>query len=270
MKLIDENNLKRIELDLLKEIRDICVAQNINYSLCGGTLLGAVRHKGFIPWDDDIDIFMVRKDYDKFIDFCINNETPFKLICNKVNQKYGYLFAKVYSEQTVIREEDTYTNDFNIGVFVDIFPIDFLGDTFDKAKKHLHKTRFKRELLVACNWKNFFRSKTRAWYHEPIRYIFYILSRFFSSTNIINSIEKKYLKNKTAYSGCICGSYRNKEILPSYIFEKYITIDFEGEPFSCIENYDAYLSSIYGDYMQLPPEEKRISHHMFTAFYIDK
>lgn len=269
-KEITLDEMKKIELDIMKEIHKICEEQNINYFLSGGTLLGAVRHKGFIPWDDDIDILLPRTDYERFIDYCINNETPFKLICNKTDPNYGYLFAKAVDTSTVLIEDFANKNGSEMGVFVDIFPLDGVGDTMDEAIKQLNKTRFYRELLIAANWKRFARSKTKAWYYEPIRFAFFVLSRFFSYKSLIDKIESKYPKENfesKKYSACICGAYRNKEICLSETYTEYIMLPFEDCLFRCPKKYENYLINVYGDYMKLPPEEKRITHHSFKAYY---
>ncbi|MBQ9782572.1 MAG: LicD family protein [Clostridia bacterium] len=259
-----------IMLNILSEIDEICRNNGINYSLCGGSLLGAIRHKGFIPWDDDIDIFMPRPDYEKFLSYCQNNKTNFGLLCSDTNEKYGYLFAKAYDTSTVIKEDLTLSKNFEIGVYVDVFPIDGLADTYEQAIKVFNKTKFKRELLVARNWDKFERSKTRAWYYEPIRFGFFLISRLSSKKKLVSKIQKVYKKidfYNVEYVGTICGSYRNKEIMKREIYEGYIDVEFEGKTFKAIKNYDSYLSGIYGDYMKLPPKEKQVSHHYFTAYW---
>jgi lipopolysaccharide cholinephosphotransferase len=180
------------------------------------------------------------------------------------------LFAKAMAKNTVLKEENNNPKNIEMGVYVDVFPIDGLADTFEDAEKKFGKSRFKRELLVASNWKKFFRSKTRKWYYEPIRFAFFILSRFANPAKLIASIEKIYpeeLFDKTKYSACVCGSYRSREIAEKEVYTEYIDIEFEGKTFMGLKNYDKYLSNIYGDYMKLPPKEKQVSHHMFEAYY---
>ncbi|MBO6261672.1 MAG: LicD family protein [Bacilli bacterium] len=269
MRKLELNEIKNRELIILNEIDHICKQESIRYSLCGGTLLGAVRHKGFIPWDDDIDIMMLRHDYEKFICYCKNNKTKFGLIDSNVNKEYGYLFSKAYDKETLIREKLMESSNLNIGVFVDIFPVDYLGDTFKEAKHILNKTRFWRELLVARNWECFKKSKTHGLIYEPVRLFFYIISRFYKKEKLINRIYRinaKYNKQRRKYSGCICGSYRNKEIMPTNVFEDYSSLLFEGTPYSVFRNFDLYLSNLYGDYMQLPSIEKRVAHHTFDCY----
>lgn len=262
--------MKQIELRVLKQIREICEAQGFRYFLVGGTLLGAVRHQGFIPWDDDIDIGMPRPDYERFIDYCLSHDVPFKVMCNRSEKNYGYLYAKAMAPDTVILEESSNRYDVDMGIYVDIFPVDGLGDTRAEAVKKLNKTRFKRELLVAANWKKFSRSKTRPVYYEPIRLAFFCMSRGSSFGKLIRKIESCYDKDgfdKKNFVGAVCGAYRNREIVPREVVAETVSLPFEDTEFRCPKEYDAYLTAIYGDYMKLPPEEKRITHHSFQAYY---
>lgn len=261
--------LKKIELNLLIQIDKICREQGLRYSLIGGTLLGAVRHQGFIPWDDDIDIAMPRPDYEHFLTYCHNNCPQFLTICNKYEPKYGYLFAKICDANTIMIEKNANKNDISLGVYVDVFPIDGLGKTKKEAMKIFDRTEFQRELLVAANWRRYFRSKTHAWFYEPVRFIFYLLSRCVNFKRQIISIEKKTIKNsfdESKFCGAVCGAYRKKEIMPQEVYSEYVEMLFEGRFFLVLKNYDYYLTHIYGDYMQLPPEGKRVTHHMFSAY----
>ena len=266
------DELKLIELETLESIHKICEEQNIRYSLAGGTLLGAIRHGGFIPWDDDIDLIMPRPDYNKLIEYCKNNETPFKLICHETDDKYSYLFAKAVNPNTVIIEENGSRADTELGIFVDIFPVDGLADDFESAKRKFNEHRIRRELLIAYNWKKFFRSKTRSIIYEPIRLACFILSRFVSAKKLISKIQKQYPPEafeKCKYSAAVCGVYRTKEIIETQVYSEYRDITFEGKTFKAMKNCEIYLEHLYGDYMKLPPEEKRVSHHMFTAYWKD-
>ena len=271
-KMISLEELKKIELDVLVEVHKVCMEQGFRYSLAGGTLIGAIRHGGFIPWDDDIDIFMPRPDYNRFIEYCINNETAFKLISTETDEKYAYVFAKAVNPNTTIIEGGGNRSNVDMGVYVDIFPIDGLADDIESAKKQFNKHRFRREMLIAYNWKRYFRSKTRSIIYEPIRLGFYVLSRFANPHKLIAKIQKQFPEgdfDKYAFSGSVGGAYRTKEILPREVYSEYTDIQFEGKTFRTIKNYEAYLTTIYGDYMKLPPVENQVSHHMFEAFWKD-
>lgn len=266
---IDIEELKKIQLELLSAVHNICEKENLRYSLGGGSLLGAVRHKGYIPWDDDIDIMMPRPDYDAFIAYCLSHDIPYKIHSWETDKDYVDLSAKFYDPKTVLEDENM-VNGSKIGVNIDIFPIDGLGNTYKKAVKAFKSTAFKRNLLIAKQWKKFFRSKTHAWYFEPFRFAFFVLSRFVSKRRLFKKILKKYTKidfNSVNFAGAVGGSYREKEVLHQTVFTEYIELPFEELNFKAIKAYDTYLSSIYGDYMKLPPEEKRVSHHTFKAYY---
>lgn len=269
-KKIGLDKLKEIELNLLIQIDEICREQGFRYSLIGGTLLGAVRHQGFIPWDDDIDIAMPRPDYERFLTYCHDNCPQFLTICNRYEPKYGYLFAKICDANTVMIEKNLNKNDIQLGVYVDIFPLDGLGENQKEALKIFSRTEFQRELLVASNWKRYFRSKTHAWYYEPIRLGFFLLSRFVNFRKQILSIEKRCLRHnfdQSEFCGALCGVYRKREVMPRNVYAEYIELQFEGKNFLALKDYDYYLSHIYGDYMKLPPEEQRVTHHMFEAYF---
>ena len=272
MEKLSLDEIKKIELSVLKDFHEICIKNNYNYSLAGGSLLGAVRHKGFIPWDDDIDVMMPRSDYEKFLNYCNQNQVPFGIVNSRVDNEYGDLTSKIYALNTVIEDELIYTSK-EIGLHIDIFPIDNLGSTYEDAKKHYFKTAFLREKLNASNWKKFTRSKTHGLAYEPFRLFFYLISRFSKKEKIVKKIEDYYINleiNHVEYAGAVGGCYRVKEILPVKVFNEYQDILFENNYFKAIKNYDAYLKSLYGDYMKLPPVEKQAGHHTFSAYYKEK
>ncbi len=260
-------DIKSVSLEVLRQIHEICESEKIKYSLAYGTLLGASRHKGFIPWDDDIDIAMLRNDYDRFISYCSSHEVPFSLKTVDSDKKYHYLFAKACNNNTVVEEIYSNRDKCELGIYVDIFPIDYIGDTEEVSKKNLDSTSFLRNLLVAYNWKSYFKSNTGKWYVEPVRLAFFFISRGINIHKIENKIQQYYLKiNGTKYvANSVDNTYGKKEIMPAEYFEEYELIQFENYEFYSIKKRDEYLKRIYGDYMKLPPVEKRVTHHTFLA-----
>ena len=270
MKDITFDEVKEIELDVLRQFHSICEEKGFHYSLLGGTLLGAVRHKGFIPWDDDIDVTMTRPEYEKFKAFCKANRTAFELICNDFYPGYGYMFAKLANPDTMIIDDNVDRYGLKKGLGLDIFIYDGMGNTLEEAVKRYNSTRVERELLVAANWKHYFFSKTHAWYYEPARFALYVASRPVDFTRLIRRIEKKYEKNdfnNYKYVGNLCSDMREKSILQRNCFDSYVELEFEGEHFMAMKGYKEYLTALFGDYMQLPPVEKRVTHHTFKAYW---
>ena len=272
MTILDMDKAKKLEIEILDEIDKICKKYNLRYSLGYGTLLGAIRHNGFIPWDDDIDIIMPRPDYEKFVKIFNNESTKMELICYETNPNYLDLAAKVYHSETHIYDENirVTNDDAKIGLFVDVFPIDGLGETKKDACNMYAKSEIKRNILIASTWKKFFFSKTRSWVYEPIRFVLFSLSRILSTKNLvfrILAICKSKEFDNTKYVGVVCSPYKKKDIFDRDIFSNFISIEFENKQYSSIEKYDDYLKQIYGDYMKLPPIENRVTHHTFKAFY---
>lgn len=269
MKQLTLKEIQKIELNILNSFHEYCEQNGLRYSLGGGTLLGAIRHKGFIPWDDDIDVMMPRPDYERFIMSFPKLNPQFDLITYKTVDGYNGLFAKISDSSTVI-VDDNLTLDFEIGINIDVFPIDGLGMTKNDALKVFSKTSFDREILNACLWKHFFISKTHSLFFEPVRLILFLISRFVNPKTLLKRVDKVSLSNNfedSQYAGCVSGSYRNREIMLKDSFLHYFDVQFEGSNFRAIVDYDSYLTKHYGDYMSLPSREKQITHHTFNAYY---
>lgn len=268
---MNELNLKEIQqiaFDILCEFDDFCQIQSLRYSLGGGSLLGAIRHKGFIPWDDDIDIMMPRPDYERFLELASEEEFSFNCLSNQATPGYDDLFCKLSDKSTFVIDSSTKLP-YEMGVSIDIFPIDGLGDSLDSALKNFSSTKFKRELLIASRWQKFFRSKTRSIWVEPIRMGFFCFSRFVNGQKLSKTIDSEIKKidfDSSQFAGCVSGVYREKEIMKTEVFQNYTDVPFEDRTFKSISNYHDYLTQHYGDYMQPPKKDKQVSHHT-AKFY---
>ena len=258
MRKINLDELKQIQLNLLKEVHDFCMERGLRYSLGGGTLLGAVRHKGYIPWDDDIDLMMPRIDYDIFV----KEFSGYKsfLVCGAYenDKSFIYPFAKVYDNRTQLKEKDFKGG---IGVNIDVFPID------GYPNKNINKWEFFFFIVKMKFMMKAFYLKTkekRSWKKIP----FLILSDSYVKERA-NHLTRKYKCENTVFWGVVMGRYEEKECYSHTVFSEYIELEFENLKFYAIKDYDTYLMGHYGDYMVLPPVEKQKRHHQTEAFWID-
>lgn len=262
---VSDDDVKGISLDLLQRVHDFCHKYNIRYSLAYGTLLGAVRHKGFIPWDDDLDIIMLRPDYDRFIaTFNKQADSRYCVASFESDPNFHYPFAKVVNNSTV-NDELGYNK---YGVSIDLFPIDKLPKNELIAKKLLQKQSLLWHLfmLKSMRW-----NKERSLRMNLLMALLKLILYFFSFSYLSErsrKLSRKYENLIGDYNlGCLFGPYGIKEIMPKEIFETSDSLLFEERYYSCLKDYDRYLSSIYGNYLQLPPLEKRVSHHSINAVW---
>ena len=249
-----------VEVEILNEIDRICKKHKIKYFLVGGTLLGAVRHKGFIPWDDDIDIAMLRDDYDKFINICLNTDElsdQYFMHSDITDDNYWLPYIKVRKNNTTFSEKFLKDYDTHKGIFVDIFPL----ENIKKEKGFFQKLRalFVKSIGETIYYKKDFWELNNC-RRKSIVFVFNLFS-----TKFLKKLRDKLLlinrNKKTEYVGCIVGAYSfEKEIFKNEFLFPLKTIEFEGNKYPCFKNVDYYLTKLYSDYMQLPPEEKRITH----------
>lgn len=255
-------HLQKLELMILKDFINICDENNIKYFMCGGSLLGAVRHNGFIPWDDDIDIIMFRSDYEKFVEIYNNNPLDkYELLTPENNSDYFLLFSKIILKGTKFEEWWDKQVDFNLGIFLDIFILDTAPSNKFIRKLHLYKVRILNRLIAisALKYENY--PKITQTILNSVHSIF----KFFK-------ISPNYFKNKTIKS-----LKRYNETNSNYVFDVAATlfppihlksdytppkkIKFEDISVNIPNNYDIILKRTYGnDYMTLPPEEERYNH----------
>lgn len=266
------NKLLRERLiEILVEIDRVCRENKLRYFLTGGSLLGAIRHGGIIPWDDDIDVAMPREDYEKLKTISSQAfKRKFKLVTNDIDKEYHYVYAKVYHQQTTLIEfEDPF---YVGGVFVDVFPIDGLPSHNLSRYYHCYKFNFWKNVSIYTSYtsgKHIVYSKIfLKRIFQKIKYIgFNIL---FSKSKAIakcNKIAKKYNFDKCEYVANLGGAWGKKEITARKNIESLMEHDFEGYKMFIPCGYDAFLKGLYGNYMQLPPVDKRVSHHY--QYYIN-
>lgn len=250
---------QKIMLEILKIVHNICKENNITYFLDGGTLLGAIRHGGFIPWDDDVDISMPRKDYEKFL--CIApNYLPEDLLLQTSETEPGYdqPFAKIRKKGTLLLEfNETGKENYNHGIFIDIFPFDYY-----KYKWFLQWNRWESEIRGRrLKYKK--GTLKRILITLYTHYLLFIPVEFSSQILKYLSRHKEYFSDEKAAFMTFglewyeCYITRTKDILPV----KYVENVFENCGFCLPNNPKAYLTGYFGpDYMQIPPKEKQKTH----------
>lgn len=260
-KISSMTELHEILLNLAKEFHRICVENNIPYYMLGGSMLGAIRHRGFIPWDDDMDFGIPRIYYHKFIEVCNQQlRLPYRFIYLS-NSDYAILgIGKLMDERTVLKEVFSMKGDEEIGVNIDIFPLDKTNNnTSIMSRNRLLRGLFKFQKILFVN------SNDRPFIKRLLSRSIQILFPLNKST-LLSYMEKIALKHysdndSTMYFN-VCGAWGFKELISTDIFGKPTLYKFEDIQLFGVENYDSYLARLYNNYMQLPPLEKQHIHSL--------
>ena len=265
----DIREIQQMELGIMEYIHEVCQKIGVKYFLAYGSLIGAVRHKGFIPWDDDMDICMLREDYEKLQDYLIAHpDDRYEVMSYKNNLNYVYPFMKVQDNQTYLLEEDVRI-DSNMGIYVDIFPVDGYED--DSVFKDKMTRLIKKRQLSCYTFKGI--TNTKSLLNSLIRYISVIIFYFTNTNKYIRGIDELAQSRKVDdYELVDYLIYKdmNKPVWKREWLKQTITGVFEGKEFMIPKNYHEILTSDYGDYTQLPPVELRFSHHDFQLWKIIK
>lgn len=258
-------------LEMLKWFDDFCRNNNLKYYAVGGTLLGAVRHQGFIPWDDDIDVAMPRKDYKKLYQLMNGKIFDHYILETELsdNRDFCYPYAKLYDINTTLIENTR--EPLVRGLFLDIFPLDGVGNDENYGKKwfanitreyHFYLTR----IAAVRKGRSFFKNAA------------VIISRMIPSFVLddvklrkqLNKKCERYDLEESVFAGNLLGNWGEKELVPVKIIGEPKDYQFENMKIMGIEYYDEYLTHIYGNWRKLPPKEKQVSHHDFIKLDLHK
>lgn len=259
------DELKSLEVEILDYIVEICNKLNLKYWLAYGTLIGAIRHKGFIPWDDDIDICMLREDYEKLQDYLIQNpDKKFELMSYKNNKNYVYPFMKVINNETYLLESDILT-DSKMGIYVDIFPID--GHNDDESIRNKMTKLIKKRQLSCYTFYGIYNENSII--STIIRNLCVIVFSLTNTRKYVEKIDKLAMSRKVENSEfadyVICKDMK-KPVMKKEWFDKTMNHEFCGKMYKVPVEYDKILRTDYGDYMQLPPLDKQVTHHSFKVW----
>lgn len=262
--LLDE--LKERQIAILDVVDSFCRENNIDYWLDSGTLLGAIRHGGYIPWDDDIDIGMLRKDYDSFLKTFNKKNERYKVYSVENNKKFPYPFGKVLDTNTILYEPNE--QGVRLAVNIDIFVYDNAPDD-DKIVSRMYRKRdFYNRIYHFLLYKTKLHNEDK---FNPIKNIVKSLCSKISPCLVCKQIvrnSKIYAQKDTDWVGnfmCV-----TKIKAPKDIFNEFVEVDFEGKKYKAPIGWHRWLTCFYQNYMKLPPEEKRVSHHLFKAYVDDK
>ncbi|MBR2553817.1 MAG: LicD family protein [Aeriscardovia sp.] len=268
MKKLSSDEIKETIFQILSEFADYCDENNLRYFLAGGTLLGAVRHKGFIPWDDDIDVFMPRPDYERLHQVFKESPpvSPRLFLRSYENKKADFPFAKIEDLNTEIKEDYT-TGDHHL--WIDVFPIDGLPDDPNESARILNKAHHLRVLYSRsiARWGNG-RTKFRALAKTLLLIIPKLRGCKYYGKKMHHLITQLDF-NDCDYVASIAWSISPGERMKKTELLQSIEVEFCGKQFHAPGCTESYLTGLYGNYMELPPENKRIN-HSFDAYILEE
>lgn len=263
---------KKLQIEIMKVVDTFCRTHKLTYYLAFGTLLGAIRHKGYIPWDDDLDIMMPRKDYNELANI-FPKDGRYRFLIPDNTKNFPYAYGKIVDTYT-IKNEAIWPKYQVIGLDVDVFPIDNYPDDIEEAKRWSAEIA-KTQSLLEKQFARFAKGRNLA--RTIVKNVLIAIRHFLDDINVcsvnhitrrIDKLSQKYNAEKTSYCGIVAiNTYGVRKRNRKQVFDSATEVSFEKERFFAPIGYDEYLTDIYGDYMQLPPPEKRITHHSFKAYW---
>lgn len=266
LRKISNEEYKQIVLDILIKINSICCENKLRYMISYGTLLGAVRHKGFIPWDDDIDIVMPRSDYDRLCSIINNGDYMLRFICVESSEETIYPYGKICDTRTRLNEKNFIEVE-GYGAYVDVFPLDCLPESDDEEMKLYRKYITRIKALMHSTRTGY--EKSDSMVTNIKRFFAFHLCKLINPSRLVKKLNKEFrdLNNtKTNKLGIPWAIHRIT--LTENDFDEVIPVLFEDHFVMGPKDPDKVLTRLYGDYMKLPPERERISNHSFDCYYI--
>ncbi|KMK78304.1 LicD family protein [Alkalihalobacillus pseudalcaliphilus] len=268
---VEIKEVQKVQLEILLEFDRICKKHNIKYQLFAGTLLGAIRHKGFIPWDDDIDICLLREDYDKFLSVCDNElDTRYFMQTYKTDKRYFKQSGKLRKNGTVCLQEVYKEFDMHHGVSISLMPLDNVkpNTVIGTIQRKLYQFMF--SFLIKLNGSRVFKRciNRKSYVERVVRIILYLLSKVIPKSvtdNLHTKVACLFNDKNTKYITHLTNGATKKRYY-AYMMEReefynVILGEFEGMEFPIPRNYDKVLRNLYGDYMKLPPLKEQVPHH---------
>ena len=255
-----KEEIEKVRLNVADAIKDFCKEYGLSYYLAGSTLLGAIRHRGFIPWNHTMSMMLIREDYDLLVrifnEKSIEKNSTLRLFTYAEDEEYGFAYGKITDTDTLLVQDGGEGD--GLGVGVKIFPIDGVGKTRRQAEKTIKKAQYYHALLRLKAHK----THTQKFYSvgRLKRFVQKLRSKFITRGGIIKKIETLLRKEKfadSAYAGVVVSNFGAKAIVEKEMFLSFVTVPFEDRKYAVIEQYDKYLTAIFGDYTVLPDEKDR-------------
>ena len=262
MQRLTVEEYKQVELKILIKVDQICKEHQINYFLFAGTLLGAIRHKGFIPWDDDIDISMLRADYDKLAQIIRTGDYGLNFIRIEENSDTIYPYGKICDTSTEIVEHNFKTVS-GYGVFVDVFPFDHLPSD-EKVRKKLKKKYFRMYQALTHSSRTGY-VKTDSAITNLKRFAAFHLAKCLNTERLVRKMNSDFVALNNEASDLVGLAWSYAWPLEDYLSPSEVT--FEGHSFLAPKDPDRVLRIHFGDYMKLPPEQDRVLKHTLECYY---
>ncbi len=265
--------LHQVDLNIVKEVVSICEKYGLIYYMLGGTMLGAIRHKGFIPWDDDIDLGIPRKDYERFLQVAPKElSANLKVVNYHTDPEYQYYITRILDTKTKVVEERIGNDNKYTNASIDIFPVDGTPNNALLREIYFFRVLYHRALMSLCYKDSIDRKRPRG---GAEKVLLWIMERIpvekmttpYKQKEAIDRLLRKQKIEGAKYIGNIMGAYRTREIVPAEFYGKGKMYPFEDIELRGMELADEYLKYTYGEYMQLPPENKRKTH--FKILEID-
>ena len=263
MKQEQIGELRKSLLTIMDEIHRVCEKMNFTYYIIGGTALGAVRHHGFIPWDTDIDIAMRREDYDRFL-MCANEYLKPNFYCASYlnEKKWTHPHALVFDNNTMIHwNRDYYRNKIDCPIYVDIFPLDYAPEEVPLQEQQAKEIRRMiylqgRRECILYQRNNAFQIAAKKLYSSVLH-----IKSDEAFNRSLDNLMKLYSGSAGSKLCSMASHYSyNKQLMPVEVYGDGELYEFEGRYYRGPAKIDVYLSKLYGDYMQLPPEDKRMEY----------
>lgn len=268
--------LHRVDLEIVNEVVRICREHDLKYYMLGGTMLGAIRHKGFIPWDDDIDLGMPREDYEKFLQVAPKELSPHLKVVNYRNDpNFMYYITRILDTETRVVEERIGNENKYTHASIDIFPVDGTPNNALLRKIYFFRVLYHRALMSLCYKDSIDRKRKRGGAEKALLWVMERIPIEKMTTPYkqkckIDKLLRSQKVEGSKYIGNIMGAYRTREIVPAEYYGEGKLYDFEDIQLVGMDMYHEYLTYTYGDYMQLPPEDKRKTHFKILEIHGQK